>query len=534
MNTDRWSSSESSVASWVVPFVIPLVVPFVVIGCWIPTVAGLAGPVLASTAKASFLGGTFYVATDGDDMTGNGSQGMPWATITHALDTVPDQSLVLVEAGTYTGRIRIRGTFPLGVTLRSEVPYGARLRHDGTVITAYTHPDGVEGITLEGFDIAHSGEGAAPLVFHIDGAGNAEVTRITLRNNILHDSWDNDLLKINNSSRDIVVEGNLFFNQAGSDEHIDINGVEDVVVQDNIFLNDFAASGRADPGNTSSFIVIKDSNQGDDLFLGSRNITVRRNIFLNWQGSTGSNFLLLGEDGHPIYEAREILVENNLMLGNSPSVLRAAFGVKGGRDVVFRHNTVVGDLPALAFAMRLNTEGQNPVNEAISFHNNIWSDPTGSMGANGGGANDFSDTPPGETTSFVLDHNVYWNGGNALPEDPGELVNPSDDAAAVVGDPRLGDQTALLVPHFDSDTGTFADGSTSIRQAFVRLATLYGTPAGGSVALDAGDPAQAPTDDLLGRPRVDGAPDGGAVEASLIFADGFESGDTSAWGSSVP
>lgn len=500
---------------------------------WILFLCLAVVPCASAREPASSSGAaTFYVATDGSDDTGDGSLGDPWATITFALDSVPDGSEILVRPGTYNGRIRMRGTFPTGVVVRSEVPYAARLRNNDRVLTFYDDPRGVEGITLEGFDIAHDGPGAAPLVVHLDGAGTSAVSRITLRNNVMHDSYDNDVLKINNAAIDVLVEGNLFFNQTGSDEHIDINSVEDVVVQDNVFFNDFAASGRTDPGNTSSFIVIKDSNAGDDIFLGSRNVTVRRNIFLNWEGSTGSNFLLLGEDGQAIYEAREILVENNLMLGNSENVMRAPFGVKGGRDITFRHNTVVGDLPALAFAMRLNREGSNPVNENIAFYNNIWSDPTGSMGASFGGSNDFSDTPPADLSTFELDNNLYWNGGSALPEDPGEEVNPSDDVAAIEADPRLALQTGLVVPHFDPGTG-FGDGSTTIREAFLRLATLYGTPAEGSAALDAADPAQSPADDLLGRSRV-GATDVGAVEGTGIFADGFESGDPSAWSSVSP
>jgi hypothetical protein len=488
----------------------------------------------AARLGGSFPGGTFFVATDGNDTTGDGSAGAPWATITFALDNLPDASLVLVRAGTYNGRIRIRGTFPAGVTVRSETPYQALLRHDATVLTVFTDPRGAEGITLEGFDIAHDGPGAGALVVHLDGAGNAEVTRITLRDNVMHDSFNNDVLKINNASRDILVEGNMFYNQNGSDEHIDINGVEDVLVQDNIFFNDFGASGRVDPGNTSSFIVIKDSNGGEDIFLGSNNVTVRRNIFLNWQGSTGSNFLLLGEDAQPFYESRNILVENNLMLGNSLSIMRAPFGVKGGRDITFRHNTVVGDLPALAFAMRLNTEGANPANDNILFYNNIWSDPTGSMGASSGGSNDFSDTPPGETLAFELDNNLYWNGGVTIPEDVGETVNPSDDSSAIVGDPQLADQGALVVPHWNSGTTLFADGSTTIRAAFNRLGSLYGTPSPGSTALGAADPAQSPMDDLFGRPRSGLMPDLGAVEGTAIFSDGFESGNTTAWSQVVP
>ena len=43
-------------------------------------------------------GGTYYVATNGSDTTGDGSSGNPWATISHALDNnnVPDDSLILV------------------------------------------------------------------------------------------------------------------------------------------------------------------------------------------------------------------------------------------------------------------------------------------------------------------------------------------------------------------------------------------------------------------------------------------------------
>ena len=74
---------------------------------------------LASTAQAQQ---TYYVATNGVDTPAGGSLAAPWATITYALDRVPDQSTILVRPGTYTGRIRIRGNFPVGVTVRSELP----------------------------------------------------------------------------------------------------------------------------------------------------------------------------------------------------------------------------------------------------------------------------------------------------------------------------------------------------------------------------------------------------------------------------
>ena len=475
---------------------------------------------------------TFWVATDGSDSSGDGSSGSPWATITHALDSVPDGSLVLVRPGTYSGRVNLRGTFDQGVTVRSEVPYQARLRHNDTVVICFYG----QGITLEGFDIAHDGPGAGALVIQIQDllAGADRVERITIRNNVIHDSYNNDLLKVNFGAGNVVVEGNMFYNQWGSDEHIDVNSVTDVLIRDNVFFNDFAGSGRANPNNTSSYIVIKDSDGTANEIVGSTRITVRRNVFLNWEGSTGSNFVLVGEDGQPFYEGYDILVENNLVLGNSANTQRAPFGVKGGRDITFRHNTVVGDLPSLAYAMRLNTEGSNPNNQDIRFYNNIWSDPTGTMGFNpGGGGNDFSDTPPDETDSFVLDNNLFYNGGSAIPFDAGELVNYTDDANGVVADPLLAAQNGIVLPRWNPGGGQFADGSPSISEAFRRLVELYGRPAEGSPVVDAASGAQSPADDILGNPRT-GAPDLGAVESSHIFDDGFESGDASAWTTEIP
>jgi hypothetical protein len=456
-------------------------------------------------------GPVLYVATSGSDDPGNdGSAAAPYATITYALDRARDGTVILVGPGMYYGRVRIRGSFSDGVTVRSQEPYKARLRNNGTVITAYTHTSGCQGITIEGFDIAHDGPGAGALVFHIDADGTGAVSNITVRNNILHDSYNNDILKINHGISNVVVERNLFYNQQGSDEHIDINSAEDIIVQDNIFMNDFAGSGRTNGNDTSSYIVIKDSNGSDDRFTGSRNIVVRRNIFLNWEGSTGSNFVLIGEDGQDFYEAEEVTIENNLMLGNSANVMRAPFGVKGGRNITFNNNTIAGDLPALAFAMRFSCEGANPINTNIDMYNNIWSDPTGTMGANSGGPNDFSDTPAGHVLDYTLNNNLYWNGTSPIPEDAGETVNPSDDTTAVIADADLGGQAGLVLPRWDQIDEIFEDGSVSICEAFDRLVQQYGTP-GSSSPVDQADAGHAPSDDILGNAR-DANPDIGAVE----------------------
>ena len=447
------------------------------------------------TFQTMVWAGTYHVAVNGSDISGTGSATNPWATITHALDSAPDNnSTIEVHPGTYHGRIRIRGNFSNGITVRSQVPYKAKLRHTETVITAYATALPVAGITIEGFDVAHTEEESGPLVVHLDGNGNNAVRNITLKNNILHDSYNNDILKINNSCSNIVVSGNMFYNQTGSDEHIDINSVSDVIVEDNIFFNDFEGSNRDNENNTSSYIVIKDSNGETDLYYGSRNITVRRNIFLNWQGSTGANFLLAGEDGQGFYEAFDVLVENNLMLGNSDNVMRSAFGVKGCRDITFRNNTVSGNLPSLAYAMRLNREGSNLANTNIHFYNNAWADQGGTMG-------DFSDTPVTDTVLFTLLNNLYWNGGAAIPEDLSELINYTDDPARLVADPLLPPPLAITPPRWLENSGTFSGGFSSIRAAFLHF-TLLAKPSENSPLIANADAAFAADDDILGHTRT--------------------------------
>lgn len=141
--------------------------------------------------------------------------------------------------------MRLNGIFEQGVTVRSEIPYRALLRNNGTVIICFYG----QGITLEGFDIAHNGPGSGALVIQIQDLldGPPQVERITLRDNILHDSYNNDILKVNNNAANVLIEGNLFYNQEGSDEHIDVNSVTGVVIQDNVFFNDFSGSVRFYP-----------------------------------------------------------------------------------------------------------------------------------------------------------------------------------------------------------------------------------------------------------------------------------------------
>jgi hypothetical protein len=294
-----------------------------------------------------------------------------------------------------------------------------------------------------------------------------------------------------------------------------VNGVTDIVIQDNIFFNDFAGSGRSDESNTKHFIVVKDSNDSSDGLEGAERITIQRNIFLNWEGDA-ETFVQIGNDGKPYHEAEMVWVVNNLMIGNSGNMANAAFGVRGAKDVTFANNTIVGDLPAAAYAFWINITEDNPLNENIAFYNNIWADSTGTMGASGSGdANKFATGDAAATTNLVLHNNLYWNGGTAIPA--GEPISPTDDDRRVVADPELEtDQSGVVLPRWQGTA--FLSGNTTIRQEFERLVDEYGRLPNTSPAIGQADPIFAPEDDILGNFRG-GVADMGAFEYDTVTLD---------------
>lgn len=433
----------------------------------------------------------------------------PWATLDHAAANVPDSNCtVWFKDGTYVGDNVLSERLTTPTTFAALHPYKAILQHEGLVVSL----NGILNMIFEGFEFRHSGTGPHPYVVKVDRADDIWSENITFRNNIFHDSYNNDLLKIHNGVRFAVVENNIFYNQGVNEQHIDVNSVTDIVIQDNIFFNDFAGSDRPVANDTKHFIVIKDSNENSDGLEGSERISVRRNIFLNWEGAF-ETFVQVGNDGKPYYEAEDVVVENNLLIGNSLNMIYAAFGVRGVKNVTFTNNTVVGNFPSdKAFAFYASITEQNPQNANILFSNNIWADPTGTMGsdlANNPGTNRFSIGNPEETINMKLDGNLYWNGDEAIP--PGTPVSPLvDDKDRIVANPLLNtNHDSIVLPRWNGST--FPSGNRFVRQEFMRLVEQYGKIESNSPAIDQADPAFAPTDDILGHRRT-AQPDLGAYE----------------------
>ncbi len=452
-------------------------------------------------SQTPILGKAYYVSHDGVDYKADGSRAHPWKTIKYALYKIPDGNSLVIKPGIYVGRVRIEKAFPKGLLIKSEIPYQTKLTHNQRVVIL---TDKASNITIEGFEITHNSPQSSPLVVHIDGGGKKTVKNIKIRNNIIHDSYNNDLLKINYGVENVQVECNLFYNQGNSDEHIDINSVANITVSDNVFFNDFPASNRKTTKKSSSFIVIKDSNNDEDRFHGAENIEVKRNVFLNWQGSHGQGFVLVGEDGKSYYEAHNVNIFNNLMIGNSPITMRAPFMVKGAKDINFFNNTITGDLPSSAFAIRVTKERKNQKPTNINLYNNIWSDPYGTMGIGEfEDSPDFSDTLIYHIGRYSLQNNLYWNGNNSLPNSIFDRINPSYDDFMHVKNPGLPMANGVVPPVWLPSKKQFADGSFNIREAFLRLVYFYSIPVEPQHATNQTNSLNKffPTNDILGKPR---------------------------------
>jgi len=436
--------------------------------------------------------GIYYVAIGGSDVTGDGSAERPWASLNHAAAVVPDRfATVMVGDGTYDGPVRIARTFTTLAAFRPQNPYRVRLEAVGEPVVTLS---GGGNYSVVGFEITRAGPGAAgtPLV-HISGEPGAPAKDIQFRDNVVHDSYTSDLMVIGEHALRIVVEGNLFYNQGGFDSHVDASGVEGLSLHGNVFFNDLLGSGRL-PGGEDSFVVVRDGA------ARNRDIDIDRNIFLHWEGAPTGYFLQVGSGGSP-YQTESVHVDSNLFIGDSVRPLRAALGVHGARDVSFRANTVVGDMPAAAFAAHLARTKTGPPVSDVRFYNNIWADATGTMV-------NFADGPPADALGVRVHNNLYWNGGLAVPDD-GDLPSPAGDDAAVRGDPLLPLQAEVMLPRWDAATRRFHGGHADLRAVFAALAG-YARTAPDSPAMDRADGAQMPLLDLLGRPR--GAPDIGALE----------------------
>ncbi len=455
------------------------------------------------------LAGTYYVAVNGNDAAGDGSRVKPWKTIERATQRIADDgSTIVLLDGLYEQSLSVPRQFSKLCTIRAENPYRARLcspHGHNRLLTCYA----TANVTFRGLELFGSGGTQDEYLIHIS---TPKTHHLLFDDCIIHDCYNNDMVKVNDFTHHIVFRNCVFFNQTDheGDQHLDINTVVDIAVEDSMLFNDYAGSGRPSANRSQGFVVVKNSGSTPNV---TRRIAFRRNIFLGWDGKPDQAYLLLGEDGKPFYEAQDVLIENNLFLHHSPVRSWGTLLLKGGlRGITIRANTVLGHPNVKwsgAFAAVCLRIDENPPMGDLIFANNIWCDPTGNMPRfTMSDAHVFA-----PASKQAISNNIYWNGGKTIPVETKDVMVPDRDGKKLLLDPQLGNPAGLTLPRWDAAEGRFSSGQETIRGEFKRLVDRYATLGGESPAMHAADPSCMPPDDILGNPRGD-RPDIGCFQKS--------------------
>jgi hypothetical protein len=467
--------------------------------------------VVLLAASTVWAGSTHYVSPKGSDANGDGSREKPWQTVTHAINAVPDDGgEIVLQDGEYHESVSVTRAFSNRCIVRAENSKRAHLISPpgrNRALSCY----GAANIAFNGLEISGSGGTAEEYLVHI----SEKSRELLFLGCLIHDGYNNDLIKINDGAHDVWFTFCFIFNQpdANGDELFDINTVTDVSLQYCTLFEDYAGSGRKVNNQGDAFIVIKNSGSPPNF---ARRIALRGNIFLNYLGKPDEAFVLLGEDGKPFFEAQDITIENNLFVCNSPMRYWGAVLFKGGlKHIVVRANTFVGHPNVQwsgGFAGSCLRIGDNPPQEDLDFANNIFDDPTGNMPR-------FSMTR-GDVFAAghlpVMRNNLYWNAGKPIPAEKTDVVIPSRDAKAIFADPLLPAQgQQMILPRIDPATGDFLSGRIDAVGEFDRLATAYAWLGATSPAIAAADPSDMPLTDILGNQRGP-HPDLGCLQHSRV------------------
>lgn len=189
---------------------------------------------------------TYYVSTDGSN-DGTGSATSPWRTISKAMHAkLQPGDEVVVRSGTYKEAVTV---IKDGITLRSEVPGGARIDASGTgkvgINVAADH------VKVDGFEVFGSSKA---------GIAGSRVHHVEVSNNISHDNATAGIYF--RESEFVTIDGNVTYKNASSGPHSgisvhhpqNITGDTDtegfrIIIRNNISYDNVTKTGAHTDGN---------------------------------------------------------------------------------------------------------------------------------------------------------------------------------------------------------------------------------------------------------------------------------------------
>ena len=443
-------------------------------------------------------GTTFHVAsTPGASDANPGTEGQPWATIQHAVDApaVGPEDVIVVHTGTYAGaRIERSGTPAQPITLRAAAGENVLL-DDASPEAAHNSVLEVENFAgtvgwwvIEGFSV-DGGE------THFSGIDLRDTVGIVVRGNSVTGAFRTGIFTA--FSDDVVIEANESFANCEHGIYHSNSGDRPLI------------RGNRLHGNSSAGIHMNaDLSQGGDGIISDA--VVEDN--LAWDNGGGLCGFTGGAAGINMDGVVDSLVRNNLIWDEHASGI-AVYRIDGA--VCSQGNRILN-------------------NTVLTAADGRWAYVQV----------DFDGSPPAGCPDNELANNVFWSshgfrGAISLDEaNPSGFASRNNTVEGVFsvddGNTTIGLAAWQALGH-DAGSQVIAD-ATALAALFVNMPAGDFHLAPDSDAVDAGEARADVPADLDGIPRPQGAGwDAGAYEAlELVFADGFESGDTTAWTATIP
>ncbi|WP_165967311.1 right-handed parallel beta-helix repeat-containing protein [Luteimonas aestuarii] len=285
-----------------------------------------AGLVLSCALPASAA--ELFVATNGNDSSGNGSSSNPYRTVKRAISAGTTGDTITIRAGTYNEcDVRLRQR----MTLRSPSGQRARIHCDintSNTVTVQIDP-GASGSRLSNLEISGGffyGVMLQTNWYQGGPASNTGASDVVLEDLLVHGTG-RDGIKITPKSNRAIIR-RVEIHSTGQRDSGNADGIDNVngdgmLVEDS-YIHDTATTGLYFKG-------------------GARNVIVQRNRIEN----TGNAGILVGFDTSPeffdltvnpqYYEAIGGIVRNNVIRNTA----HTGIGLYSSRDAVVANNTIV-------------------------------------------------------------------------------------------------------------------------------------------------------------------------------------------------
>jgi hypothetical protein len=419
-----------------------------------------------------------HVATTGNDTTGNGSAGSPFATIERAAQAAGPGTAIRVHAGTYAGGMfigNLAGTAAAPIWIGG-APGEARPVFEGggnaiqfsQVRNLVVHDLEIRDTSVNGINTDDGGDYANP-----------DATRhVVFRDLYIHhvgSTGNQDCLKLSGVNDYFVLDSEIAF-CGGGGSGIDHVGCHGGLIAGN-FFHDMGVNGNA----------IQTKGGSADIEIRANRVVNGGGRAMNVGGSTDLEFFRPPvSTSDPNAEARDIRVIANVIEG-SPAPLAFV----GAVDSLAAHNTVVSPTNWLMRILQETTTADNPPYTFLACGNNTVAGNIFYFDRSDLSFEDVNigpDTAPGTLT---FSRNLWYAYDNPAQSQPTNL--PVAETGGIAGQDPL---------FLDAAGGDY------------RLTT-------GSPAAFSGLPIAGVVTDFRGA-RYAPAPSRGAFEYDVIFLDCFE------------